>query len=128
MLGNNTMETASTEVTSIWRQHNVKKSTWRTIDISSILKVESTSKFPRRTDVIISTWIRVSKSMLFRRTFHMEFRHRIDGEATRMCLLGIKLMSLIHNIRHACWRNDLPNSIFHRKEICRLVKSLTSFC
>ena len=33
------------------------------IDISSILKVESTSKFPRRIDVIISTWIRLSKSM-----------------------------------------------------------------
>ena len=33
------------------------------IDISSILKVESTSKYPRRIDVIVSTWIRVSKSM-----------------------------------------------------------------
>ena len=33
------------------------------IDILSILKVESTSIFPRRIDVIISTWIRLSKSM-----------------------------------------------------------------
>ena len=30
MLGNNTMETASTEVTSIRRRNNVEKSTWRT--------------------------------------------------------------------------------------------------
>ena len=33
------------------------------IDISSILKVESTFKLPRRIDVLISTWIRVSKLM-----------------------------------------------------------------
>ena len=30
MLGNNTMETASTEVTSIRRRNNVEKSTWKT--------------------------------------------------------------------------------------------------
>ena len=35
------------------------------IDIFSILKVESTSKFPRRIDVTISRWIRLSKSMSF---------------------------------------------------------------
>ena len=52
------------------------------IDILSILK------FPRRIDVIISTWIRLSKSMSFRRTFHVEFGRRIDGESTRMCPLG----------------------------------------
>ena len=33
------------------------------IDISSILKVEFTSKFPRRINVIISTWICLSKLM-----------------------------------------------------------------
>ena len=48
------------------------------IDISSILKVESTLKFPRRIDVIISTWIRLSKSMKSRRTFNVEFRRPID--------------------------------------------------
>ena len=47
------------------------------IDISSILKVESTSKYPRRIDVITSTWIRLSKLMKSRRTFHVEVRHRI---------------------------------------------------
>ena len=60
------------------------------IDISSILKVESTSKFPRQVDVIISTWIRLSKSMKFRRTFHVEFRRRIDDESTKMCPLGLE--------------------------------------
>ena len=59
MLENDRMETASKEVTSIWRRKDIEKS----IDISSILKVESTSKYPRRIDVIISTWIRLSKSM-----------------------------------------------------------------
>ena len=43
------------------------------INILSIFKVESASKFPRRIDVIISTWIRLSKSMQSRRTFHVEF-------------------------------------------------------
>ena len=43
-------------------------------DISSILKVESTSKFPSRIDVIISTWNCLSKSILYPRTFHLEFR------------------------------------------------------
>ena len=58
------------------------------INISSILKVEPTSKLPRRIDVIISTWIRLSKSMLFCRTFQVEFQSRIDGESTRICPLG----------------------------------------
>ena len=74
------------------RRFDVER-TWKNprrelIDISSILKVESKSKFPRRIDVIISTWIRLLKSMSFRRTFHVEFRRRIDGESTRMCPLG----------------------------------------
>ena len=60
------------------------------IDISSILKVESSSKFLRRIDVIISTWIRLSKSMKSRRTFHVEFRRRIDRESTNMCPLGME--------------------------------------
>ena len=47
------------------------------------------SKFPRRIDVIISTWIRLSKSMKSRRTFHMELRRQIDGESAKMCLLGL---------------------------------------
>ena len=58
------------------------------IDISSILKVESTSKFPRRIDVIISTWILLSKSMKSRQTLHVEFQRRIDGELMKMCSLG----------------------------------------
>ena len=60
------------------------------IGISSILKVESSSKFLRRIDVIISTWIRLSKSMKSRRTFHVEFRRQIDRESTNMCPLGME--------------------------------------
>ena len=82
------METESTEVTSIQRRNDIGKSTSRTHDISSILKAESTSKFPHRINVIVSTWIRISKSMKFRRTFHVEFQHRADGELTKMCSLG----------------------------------------
>ena len=58
------------------------------IDISSILKAESTSKFLRWINVIISTWIRLSRSMKYRRNFHVDFRRRIDGESTKMCPLG----------------------------------------
>ena len=43
------------------------------INVLSILKVESTSKFPPRIDVIFSTWIRLSKLMRSQRTFHVEF-------------------------------------------------------
>ena len=68
MLENDRMETASTEVKSIWRRNDIEKSTWRThryfVDFESRIHVEiSTSKHPRRIDVIISTWIRLSKSM-----------------------------------------------------------------
>ena len=44
MLGNNTMETTSTEVTFIRRRNNVKKSTWKThryfVDFESRIHVE----------------------------------------------------------------------------------------
>ena len=40
-----------------------KKPLGELIDVLSFLKVESQSKYPRRIGVIISTWIRLSKSM-----------------------------------------------------------------
>ena len=49
--------------------------------------VDDSSKFHRRIDVIISTWIRISKLMISRKTFYAECRHWIDGESTKMCLL-----------------------------------------
>ena len=52
------------------------------INISSTLKVESTSKFPRRIDVIISTCIRLLKSIKSQRTFHVEFRWRINKDVS----------------------------------------------
>ena len=60
MLENDAMETASTEVMSIRHRNDIEKSTGELIDISSILKVESTSKLPRGIDVITSTWICLS--------------------------------------------------------------------
>ena len=63
------------------------------VDICSILKIESTSKFARRIDVIISTWIRLSKSIKSRQPFPVEFRRRIDNELTKMCPLGLDLVS-----------------------------------
>ena len=56
MLGNNTMETASTEVTSIRRRNNVEKSTWKThryfVDFESRIHVEiSTSNRCQNFDV-----------------------------------------------------------------------------
>ena len=44
MLENDRMETASTEVTSIWRRNDIEKSTWRThryfVDFESRIHVE----------------------------------------------------------------------------------------
>ena len=59
-----------------------------------LIRYVKNSSISRRIDVIISTWIRLSKSMSFRRTFHVEFRSRIDDESTRLCPLGI-FMSFI---------------------------------
>ena len=92
------METANTEVKSIQRRNNVEKSTWKTHRYFVDFKVESTSKFPRRIDVIISTWIRLSKSMKFWRTFHVELRRRINGESTRMCSLGLLLIFSLSSV------------------------------
>ena len=104
MLGNDRMETASGAVTSIWLRNDIEKSTWRIywyfIDFH-------TSKFPSRIDIIISTWIRLSKSMKPRRTFYVEFWHWINGESTKMCPLGI---------------NHLRKLRIH--EICALVNNL----
>ena len=61
-------------------------------DISSILKVESMTKFPRRIDVMISTWICLPKSMKFRQNFHLEIRRRIDGESKKIHPFGTLLL------------------------------------
>ena len=88
MLENDRMETASTEVTSIWRRNDIEKSTWRThrylVDFESQIQVKiSTSNrcnnfhvdSPFKTDEISTK-------------FHVETRRRIDGESTNMCPLG----------------------------------------
>ena len=62
MLGIDIIEAARTEITSIRRQNDIENS-WRThhyfVDFES------------RIDVVISTWIRLSKWMKSRRTFHL---------------------------------------------------------
>ena len=60
------------------------------INISSTLKVESTSKFPRRINVIISICIRLLKSIKSQRTFHVEFRWRINKDVS----IGITPVSI----------------------------------
>ena len=55
MLGNDGMKTVSTEVTSIRRQSNRTKTMRRTHQYFADFEVESTSKFPRQIDFIIST-------------------------------------------------------------------------
>ena len=89
MLGNDRTETAKTEAKSIEPRNDIEKSTWKThryfVDFESQIHV----KFPRRIDVIISTWIRLSKSMKSQQTFQVEFRRWIDGESTKMCPLGV---------------------------------------
>ena len=53
-------QAASSEVTSIRHQNDIEKLSGELIDISSILKVESMSRYPRRIDVILFKWIRIS--------------------------------------------------------------------
>ena len=84
MLENDRTETASKAVTSIRRRNDIEKSSWRTHRYFVDFEFESTSKFPRRSDVIISTWICLSKLMKSLRTFNVEFRRQIDGESTKM--------------------------------------------
>ena len=71
MLGIDIIEAARTEITSIRRQNDIENS-WRThhyfVDFES------------RIDVVISTWIRLSKWMKSRRTFHGNFR-TVDGKS-----------------------------------------------
>ena len=89
------METVITEVKSIRGRNDIEISKWRTHRYSSILKVESTSKFPRRIDVIISKWIRLSKSMKFWWTFHVEFRRWIDKDVSIGIVNQVKFICLL---------------------------------
>ena len=88
ILGNDRMETAIQQSRQFDVETTLKNPRVELIDILSILKVKTTSKSSRWIDVIISTCNCFSKSMKSRRTFHVEFRRRIDGESTKMCLLG----------------------------------------
>ena len=88
MFENNRKETANKVVISTWHRNDIEKLMWKTDQYLVNLKVESTLKFPRRINVIISTWTCLSKSMKSRRTFHLAFRRRIDRESTKMCPMG----------------------------------------
>ena len=89
MLGNCRNEPASTKLSQFDVETKWKNPRGKLIDILSILKVESTSNFPRRVDVIISTWIRLSKSIKSQWTFHVDFWRPIDGKSTKMYPVGI---------------------------------------
>ena len=58
-----------------------KRPRGKLVDILSILKVEFTSEFPHRINVIISMSIHLSNLM---KSLKVEFRSRIDGESTKM--------------------------------------------
>ena len=90
MLENDGMETASTEVTSIWRRNNIEKSTWKThryfVDFESRIHVEiSTSNrchnfnvdWPFKIDVI---------STNFPQGISMSNRWRIDEDVSIGCV------------------------------------------
>ena len=53
-------QAAILEVTSIRHRNDIEKALGELIDISSILKVKSTSSYARRIDIILSTQIRLS--------------------------------------------------------------------
>ena len=87
MLGNDRMETATTEVTSIRCRNDIENPRGKLIDVLWIVKVECTSKFPRQIDVIISTWICLTNLLETWRTSHVEFGRQMDDEYTKMCPL-----------------------------------------
>ena len=82
MLGNDRMETATTEVTSIRCRNDIENPRGKLIDVLWIVKAECTSKFPRQIDVIISTNLLETW-----RTSHVEFGRQMDDESTKMCPL-----------------------------------------
>ena len=92
------METASIEKLCRFDvETTLKNPCGKLIDISSIVKVESTSKFARRIDVIISTWIRLSKPMKptnFPRGISTSNRWRIDEDVS----VGMLLQATLHEI------------------------------
>ena len=109
MLGNNTMETTSKEVTSIRRRNNVEKSTWGThryfVDFESQIYVEiSTSnrcqKFPlgftfqnRCNFDELSTWNFDVESMVIRRgCVHWEYAGQKGGQ------LMSKMKKIVSNV------------------------------
>ena len=100
MLGNNSMETASTKVTSIPRRNNLEKSTWKThqyyVDFESRIHVEiSTSN--RCHNFLVDSPFKID---VISTNFHVEFSRRIDGESTRMCPLGK------YNLQTTCKMQD----------------------
>ena len=87
------------------------------------IHVENSSIF-RRIDVIISTWICLSKSMSFRRNFHEEFRSRIDDESTRMCPLGILMSFIDSNLTIIAWKERTFIIIFLNEWITYIIRTL----
>ena len=107
MLGNDRMETASTEVTSIRRRNDIEKSTWRThryfVDFESRIHVEiSTSNrchnfhvdSPFKIDVI---------STNFPRGISTSNRWRIDKDAT----IGLLFKGVCFNGFRKSQRNEI---------------------
>ena len=77
MFENDRKEIENEAVTPIRRRNQNPRG--ELIDIFSILKVKSTSTYPRRIDFKVSKWICLSKPMKSRRTFHVKFLCRIYG-------------------------------------------------
>ena len=67
------------------------------VEISSILKGESTWKLWYRFDVKISTWIRLSKSAKYRWVFHVDFSmsFRCGIDVTALCAISFLSLSNI---------------------------------
>ena len=78
---------------SKFHRFDVEVSHWKFVEITSILKGESTWKSWYRLDVKISTWIRLSKSTKYRWDFSMSFRRWIDVTF----ILAVSIISFPNN-------------------------------
>ena len=104
------MDTSS----SIRHRFDVETSREKFVEISSILKGESTWKSLHPFDVEISTWIRLSKSKKYRWVFHVDlsmlFRCRIDVTA----LLVVSNLSFSNFFYSGNLFHCTKNEVFHQ--------------
>ena len=77
----------------IYHRFNVKIPHGKFVEISSILKGESTWKLWHRFDMEVSTWTRLSKSAKYRWVFHVDFSMSFRCQIDVTAVLAVSILS-----------------------------------